>query len=339
MSRTYLRDTSDRTPEVSSQPRISHRSGSLVRKSNQPAAVTCSSVATGAVRPHRSEGSTIRALMDLALAKFAESGDRPVRPHRPWVVMTDSPASPAPVRSTGLLGSPSTCLNLDALSSGEDDESAEPGDISAAPICVSDDCLTPVNTNQVLSDEDLPAAAGAEDRRQVIRIRDVSPDVPIVDLSQVGQDWDIRRTVWGARHPKDIPGGRLQQSAFVGALSPEVRASDIPPGAGAADLTPVVRPDDVPQVGRMETVQPSTPLDSGGCPLIHLRRSLLMIWRTHQYRCPPIVCKLGSLRMFRMREVCLTCRQFRQVFFNVTVGCRCAAARSRCAIPSGLGYF
>ena len=91
----------------------------------------------------------------------------------------------------------------------------------------------------------------------------MSPDVQIVDLSQVGRDWDTRRTVWGARHPKDIPGGRLQQSACVGALSPEVRSSNITPGAGAADLTPVVRPDDVPQVGWMEPVQPSTPLDSG----------------------------------------------------------------------------
>ena len=89
--------------------------------------------------------------MDLAVPKFDDSGDCPVRPHRPWVVMTDSPASPAPVRSTGLLRLPSPCLNLDALSS---DESAGPGDISAALICVSDDCLTPVNTDQVLSDED-----------------------------------------------------------------------------------------------------------------------------------------------------------------------------------------
>ena len=186
-----------------------------------------------------------------------------MQPHRPWVVMHDSPASPAPVRLTGLLRSPSPCLNLDALSSDADDESAGPGDISVTPICVSDDCHTHVNTDQVLSDEDLPAAAGARDRRQVIRIRDVSPDVKIVDLAQVGRDWDTRRTVWGARQPKEVPGGRLQQSACAGTLSPEVRTSDIPLGSGAADLTPVVRPDDVPQVGRLETVQLSTPTDSG----------------------------------------------------------------------------
>ena len=72
--------------------------------------------------------------------------------------------------------------------------------------------------------------------------------------SQVGRDWDTRRTVWGAKHPQDIPGGQLQQSTGVGALSPEVRASDIPLGAGAADLTMMVRSDDGPQVGWMETV-------------------------------------------------------------------------------------
>ena len=61
-----------------------------------------------------------------------------------------------------------------------------------APIRVSDDCQTPVNSDQVLSDEDLPAVAGTGDRRQVIRICDVSPDVQIVDISQVGRDWDSR---------------------------------------------------------------------------------------------------------------------------------------------------
>ena len=65
------------------------------------------------------------------------------------------------------------------------------------------------------------------------------------------------------KHPMDIPGGDLQQSACAWALPPEVRTSDIPPGAGAANLTSVVRADDVPQVGWMKTVQPATPPDSG----------------------------------------------------------------------------
>ena len=54
------------------------RSGSRVRKSTPPVSVACSSVATGAVLAHRSEGSTIRALLDLALPRFSDLGDRSV---------------------------------------------------------------------------------------------------------------------------------------------------------------------------------------------------------------------------------------------------------------------
>ena len=43
--------------------------------------------------------------------------------HRPWMVSTDSPASPYPVCSMDLLRSPSPCLNLDALSSDDAEES------------------------------------------------------------------------------------------------------------------------------------------------------------------------------------------------------------------------
>ena len=88
-----------------------------------------------------------------------------MRLHRPCIVMTDSPALPAPVRSTGHLRSLSPCLNRDALSSDESDELVGAGDISAIPICISDDCSTPVKPDQVLSDEDLLSAACARDQR------------------------------------------------------------------------------------------------------------------------------------------------------------------------------
>ena len=109
---------------------------------------------------------------------------------RPWMVMTDSPASLDPVCSTDLLRLPSPCLNLDALSSNDAEESVELRDISVTLRCGSDGGHTPVNSDQVLSDEDLPTAVGSGYRRQVIQIRDVSPDVQIVDISQVGRDWD-----------------------------------------------------------------------------------------------------------------------------------------------------
>ena len=69
MSRTSLRDTEDRTPDVSSRPKVSRR------RPTRPAVVACSSVALP-VHPHRSEVNTIRALIDLSLPKFGGLGDR-----------------------------------------------------------------------------------------------------------------------------------------------------------------------------------------------------------------------------------------------------------------------
>ena len=52
--------------------------------------------------------------------------------------------------------------------------------------------------------------AGSVDSRQVIRIHDISPDVQIVDISQVGRAWDSRRTV-----SKGGSGKRMPLSVFV----------------------------------------------------------------------------------------------------------------------------
>ena len=98
-------------------------------------------------------------------------------------------------------------MNLDALSS---DESAGPGDVSAAPICIPDGSSSPVNPDQVLSDDDLSTAIFVEDRPQVIRICVVPPDVQVVDQSQDDQICYARLTVWRAEQPPDIPGGDSQ---------------------------------------------------------------------------------------------------------------------------------
>ena len=103
MSRTTLQDTGGRALDVSSRPSTSRRSSSRVRKSTPPAAVAISSVAPGGVRSNRSDRWAVPALMDLALPRFADPEDQSARPHRPWIVMTDSPASPSPVRLTAPL--------------------------------------------------------------------------------------------------------------------------------------------------------------------------------------------------------------------------------------------
>ena len=110
-------------------------------------------------------------------------------------VETESPASPDMGGFTEPLRSSSPCLNLDALSSDDMEGSVGISNLAVTLLCSSDDGHTPVNSDQVLSDEDLPPEAVSDDRRQVIQIRDRSPDVQIVDISQVGRAWDSRHTV------------------------------------------------------------------------------------------------------------------------------------------------
>ena len=102
----------------------------------------------------------------------------------------------------------------------------------------------------------LPPAAGSEDSSQVIRIRDMSPDVQIVDISQVGRDWDSRQTVWGAGHPKDGSGKRMPLSVCVPATATSGRAIDDTPELAASDPSPVVG-------AAVETIQLSLPPMSG----------------------------------------------------------------------------
>ena len=115
----------------------------------------------GTVRPHRSELKTIRAMMDLALPRFEGLGNGPRQVHRPWRVSTESPASPDPGCVMEPLRSPSPWMNLDALSSDETEGSVGINNLSVTLLCDSDDGHTPVNSDQVLSDEDLPPEAGS----------------------------------------------------------------------------------------------------------------------------------------------------------------------------------
>ena len=64
--------------------------------------------------------------MDLALPGFAWLGDGPRQVHEPWAISAASPASPATGRldtsgEEDRAGLSSPCLNLDGLSSSDDD--------------------------------------------------------------------------------------------------------------------------------------------------------------------------------------------------------------------------
>ena len=179
--------------------------------------------------------------------------------HQPWKVSTESPASPDPGGLTERRRSSSPCLTLDALSSPDDTEgSVGLSNLSVTLLCDSEDGHTPVNSDQVLSDEDLPPETVSDDRRQVIRIRDISPDVQIVDISQVARVWDSRRTVSKGGSDKWMP-----LSICVPAPTTSGRDLDDAAGLSASDPSPVVGTVDLPVVGRVETVQLSSPPMSG----------------------------------------------------------------------------
>ena len=129
----------DKSPDVSSRLMVYCCSASRGRGSTASAAAACSSKGAGAVRSHRMEGDAIQALMALALPQFGGLENRSAPVRKPWMVSTDSPASPDPACTTDLARSPSPCLNLGTLSSDDAEESVIPRDILVTVLCGSED--------------------------------------------------------------------------------------------------------------------------------------------------------------------------------------------------------
>ena len=215
-----------------------------------------SSRTTGSVRPHCSEANNVQALMDLALPRFEGLGDGPRQAHRPWKMSAESPASLDTSSVTDRRRSSSPCLNLDELSSSDDDTvgSVHLSDLSVTLLCGSDDGHTPVNSDQVLSDVDLPPETVSNDKRQVIRIRDVH----IVDISQLGRAWDSRRTV-----SKGDSGKRMPLPMCIPATTTSGLDLDVVPRLSGPDPAPVVGTVGIPAVESVESVKLSSPPMSG----------------------------------------------------------------------------
>ena len=146
------------------------------------------------------------------------------------MVSSDSPASPDPTCTTDLARSPSPCLNLDTLSSDDAEESVIPRDISVTVLCSSEEDITLMGSDQVLSDVDLPAASDSRDRRQVQQTQELSP-----------VDWFFRRTA-SMGWPENGPDGQQQHSTCVQNSTPAVWPRANKPGLSVADLSPVVGP-------------------------------------------------------------------------------------------------
>ena len=229
LSQTSPRREEDKSPDVSSRPMVYRRSASRARGSTASATAACSSTGAGAICSHRTEGDTIQALMDLALPQCGV-GNRSAPVRKPWMVSSDSPASPDPTCPTDLPRSPSPCLNLDALSSDDAEESVIRRDFSVTVLCTSEDGITPIGSDQVLSDVDLPVTLDSQDRHQVQQTQELSP-----------VDWFFRRTVSMGR-PGTGPDGQQQLSTCVQDSTPTVRPRANKLGLSVADLSPVVGP-------------------------------------------------------------------------------------------------
>ena len=232
MSRTSLRDAADRPAGVSPRPKVTRRSVSWARMSHKPVGGAGFSRNTGSDRLHRSEAITVQALMDLALPRFEGLEDGPRQVHMPWKMSAESPASPDTSYVVDRRRSSSSCLNLDELSSSDDGSvgSVRLSDLSVTLLCGSDDDHTPVNSDQVLSNVDLPPESVSNDKRQVIRIRDVSPDVQTVDVSQVGRAWDSRWTV-----SQGGSGKRMPLPLNIPATTTSGRELDVVPRSSGSD--------------------------------------------------------------------------------------------------------
>ena len=202
----------------------------------------------------------IPLMMDLTLPRFEGLGDGPRQVHKPWKTSAESPASPDTSYVEDRRRSSSPCLNLDELSSSDDDTggSVHLSDLSVTLLCGSDVDHTPVNSDQVLSDVDLPPEYVSNDKRQVIRIRDVSLDVQIVDVSQVGRAWDSRWTVSRGSSRKQMP-----LPLCIPATTTSGRDIDVTLGSSGPDPPPVVGTVAIPVVESVEAVKLSSPPLSG----------------------------------------------------------------------------
>ena len=169
---------------ASGHPRslASHRTVSRPRRPRRLKGVASSAGGPESSGRLTAEMSSVQALMDLALPKFAMA-EGPRQVHPLLLVTSDSPASPAPRQIEPRGGEDSRCsmdqtsislvyLNLDALSSSSDEESLDVkkcDDFAVTIVCSSEEADTCVNSEEVLSDENFPAVFRARDIRQVVR--------------------------------------------------------------------------------------------------------------------------------------------------------------------------
>ena len=125
-------------------------------------------------------------------------------------------------------------VSSDALSSDDAEESVIPQDFSVNVLSSSEDGITQIGSDQVLSDVDCRIwycrMSDSQDRRHVQQTQELSP-----------VDWLFRRTVSMGR-PETGPDGQQPLSTCVQDSTPAVRPRANKPGLSVDDLSPVVGP-------------------------------------------------------------------------------------------------
>ena len=97
------------------------------------------------------EMSSVQALMDLSLPRFAGLTDGPRQMHPPTPAWLETSGEEDSRCSVDQMSVSSACLNLDLFSSSAEDDSkdwAERGDMSITLFCDSDEAGTRVNSDQ-----------------------------------------------------------------------------------------------------------------------------------------------------------------------------------------------
>ena len=136
------------------------------------------------------EMSSVQALMELALPRFAMMEGPPPPPprhvHPPWPVTSEPPASPSPSQieprggedsrcSMDQTSLSSVCFNLDALTSSSNEESVDVKkcrDLSVTILYKSEEVDKLAKSEIALSNNDSLAVSGVREIRQVVRRRD-----------------------------------------------------------------------------------------------------------------------------------------------------------------------
>ena len=345
-------ESTDKSVSGAFRPPVGHKIVSRARRLRHLKGVT--TVAGGPDIGGRplAEMSSVQALMELALPRFAmPEGPRHVHPPPPSQIEprggVDSHCSMDQTSSS------SVYFNLDAFTSSSNEESVDVKkcrDLSVTILYKSEEVDRLVKSEIALSDNDCPAVSGVGDIRQAIRRRDGSsrkpwwpdsgqePSAPAVNpVTGKCKPGRVSRTVSSSPLTLDMT---VACTPDPDRMQPEVRAQKVLPADTVNELVtgfdtsmPLVATpamlvgQKTPQVEDFPTLdlsESSELLPSFGLSTSSSSSSSPMLpWGTaddSRLRFHPTGCMRGNLRANRTRAVCLMCHRFRRNLSCVLLG-------------------